>query len=61
MPDLLTCATIAAKILTLAWSLASWTCVGFSLRFREQPLRRVHGHGAALGPALFVGLMGWLD
>lgn len=61
MPDLLTYLTIAAKLMTLAWSLASWISIIFAIRFKEQPLDMRHAFGAPIATTLFIGLMGWLD
>lgn len=60
MPDLLTCVTIGARILTLtAAILASLKLLLNGIRGHEIP--RGECAACAVSSALFVGLMGWLN
>lgn len=61
MPDLLTCVTIAAKIVSLTLAVVGWIVVGLAMRFTGQPLKAGHTFLTATATALFIGLMGWLD
>lgn len=61
MPDLLTCVTIAARILILLWAIDGWLGVALTMRFRGRELAGIEAFGATMGTTLFVGLMGWLS
>lgn len=60
MPDLLTCVTIAARIVILTWAIDGWLGVALTMRFKSRELAGIEALGASLGTPLFIGLMGWL-